>query len=434
MTQKEFSRRRRQLMKMMGKQSIALLPAATERTRNRDVDYVFRQDSDFLYLSGFSEPDALIVLIPGREHGEYLLFCRERDPEQETWHGRRAGQDGAVQAYGADDSFPIDDVDDILPGLLERCKRVYSIMGRYPDFDQKVTGWVNQIRHLSRSGAQTPYEFISLDHMLHDMRLYKSRAELGLMRKAAKLSVAAHERAMRFSRSGAYEFEVEAEITHEFRRHNADHAYPPIVGGGENGCILHYTENNTQLNEGELLLIDAGSEVQGYASDITRTFPVGGKFSKEQKALYEVVLDAQSAAIETIRPGAHWNDPHNAAVRVITEGLVRLKILKGEVDQLIEDKAYFRFYMHRTGHWLGLDVHDVGDYRPGEQWRLLEPGMVMTVEPGLYIPGPSKGVAKKWWNIGIRIEDDVAVTREGHEILTGALAKTVDEIEALMAS
>lgn len=434
MSQKEFARRRRQLMKMMGKHSIALIPSSSEKCRNRDVDYIFRQDSDFLYLTGFHEPDALMVLIPGREHGEYLLFCRERDPEQETWHGRRVGQEGAVERFGADDSFPITDVDDIIPGLLERCKRVYSVMGRFPEFDQKVSVWVNQIRHQSRSGVQTPYEFISLDHMLHDMRLYKTREELSLMRKAAKISVVAHERAMRFTAPGKYEYEVEAEMTHEYRRNNAEHAYPPIVGGGENGCILHYTENNASLQDGDLLLIDCGSEVQGYASDITRTFPVNGRFSKAQKDLYEIVLQAQEAAIACIKPGAHWNDPHNAAVRVITEGLVRLKILKGEVEKLIEDRAYFRFYMHRTGHWLGLDVHDVGDYRLGEQWRLLEPGMVMTVEPGIYIPAPSKGVAKKWWNIGIRIEDDVLVTRDGCEVLTRALVKKPDEIEALMAS
>ncbi len=430
----EFKRRRNQLMKMIGKGNIAIVSAAPHQVRNRDVEYPYRQDSDFLYLTGFNEPQAVLVLVPGRPHGEYILFCRENDPEQEIWHGRRAGQQGAIERFGADDSFPIDDIDDILPGLLEGREKVFHIMGRYPDFDQKLMGWVNQIKAQSRSGVHVPYEFVSLDHLLHDMRLYKSRAEISMMKKAARVSVAAHKRAMQLCKPGLFEYSIEAEFNHEFRRNNAQHAYPPIVGGGENGCILHYNDNSEQLNDGELLLIDAGCEVEGYASDITRTFPINGEFSPAQRDIYEVVLQAQKAAIRKVKPGNHWNDPHNAAVRSITKGLLELKLLKGSLTKLIKDNAYRRFYMHRTGHWLGLDVHDVGDYKVGEQWRLLEPGMVLTVEPGIYIAAHSKGVHRKWWNIGVRIEDDVLVTRDGHEVLTAALPSAVNDIEALMAS
>ena len=433
MNPSEFKRRRQQLMKMVGKGNIAILSSSSSQTRNRDVDYPFRQDSDFLYLSGFNEPEAVMVLVPGRAHGEYILFCRENDPEQETWHGRRAGQQGAIENFAADDSFPIDDIDDILPGLLEGRQKVFHFMGRYPEFDQMLMGWVNQIKSQSRSGAHGPYEYVSLDHLIHDMRLYKSRAEIGLMKKAAKISVAAHKRAMRQCQPGKFEYSIEAEYNHEFCLNNAQHAYPPIVGSGENGCILHYTENSDKLKDGDLLLIDAGCEVEGYASDITRTFPVNGRFSAAQRELYELVLQAQKAAISKVKPGNHWNDPHHAAVRVITKGLIELKLLKGTLARLLKDNAYRRFYMHRTGHWLGLDVHDVGDYKVGDQWRLLEPGMVLTVEPGLYIPNGSKGVNRKWWNIGIRIEDDVLVTAKGHEVLSAGLPSSVEEIENFMA-
>ncbi|MDJ0880724.1 MAG: Xaa-Pro aminopeptidase [Gammaproteobacteria bacterium] len=433
MNPSEFKRRRNQLMKMIGKGSIAIVASASQQVRNRDVEYPFRQDSDFLYLTGFNEPESVLVLVPGRKHGEFILFCRENDPDQETWHGRRAGQQGAIEQFGADDSFPIDDIDDILPGLLEEREKVFHIMGRYPDFDTRLMGWVNQIKSQSRSGVHVPYEFVSLDHLLHDMRLYKSRSEISLMKKAAKISVAAHKRAMQVCEPGKYEYTIEAEYNHEFRKHNAQHAYPPIVGGGENGCILHYTENSEPLRDGELLLIDAGCEVEGYASDITRTFPINGRFSPAQKDVYQVVLQAQKAAIKKVKPGNHWNDPHHAAVRVITKGLIELKLLKGSLPKLLKEHAYRRFYMHRTGHWLGLDVHDVGDYKVGEQWRLLEPGMVLTVEPGIYIPAQTKGVHRKWWNIGIRIEDDVLVTAKGHEVLTRGVPSEIKEIEALMA-
>ena len=429
----EFARRRKQLMRMMGHDAIAILPTALEKIRNRDAEYPFRPDSDFYYLTGFPEPEAVLVLVPGRKHGETILFVRVRDPERETWTGRRAGPEGACERYGADDAFPIGDIDDILPGLLENRERVYYTMGVHPDFDTHVIAWVNRIREGSRSGRRTPGEFISLEHLLHDMRLYKSAAEIKAMKHAAKIAAAAHTRAMQLCKPGLWEYQVEAEFSHEFRRHGCHHAYNPIVGGGANGCILHYNENNMPLNDGDLLLIDAGAEYDCYASDITRTFPVNGRFSKPQRALYELVLAAQAAAIAKIKPGNHWNDPHDAAVKVLTAGLVKLGILKGRVSKLVKDAAYKRVYMHRTGHWLGMDVHDVGDYKVGDEWRILEPGMVMTVEPGLYIPAGSKGVARKWWNIGIRIEDDVVVTKTGCEVITGGAPKTVDEIEALMA-
>ncbi|MFA9420898.1 MAG: Xaa-Pro aminopeptidase [Gammaproteobacteria bacterium] len=433
MKQSEFKRRRTGLMKMMGKNTIAILPSASLQTRNRDADFPFRQDSDFLYLTGFNEPDAVMVIMPGRKHGEYILFCREKDEEQETWHGRRAGQEGAIEEYGADDSFPIDDIDDILPGLLEGTDSIFNIMGLYPEFDQRLIGWVNHIKAQSRAGVHVPSEFVSLDYVLHDMRLYKSREELKLMRKAASISGRGHTQAMRVCAPGKYEFQIAAEFDYEFRKNNAVHAYSSIVGGGANGCILHYTNNSDQLKDGDLLLIDAGCEVEGYASDITRTFPVNGKYSPAQREIYDIVLAAQKAAIKKVKPGNHWNDPHNAAVRVVTRGLMEIKLLKGSLPKLIKEGAYRRFYMHRTGHWLGLDVHDVGDYKVGEQWRLLEPGMVLTVEPGIYIPAHSKSVNRKWWNIGIRIEDDVLVTANGCEVLTRAVPKNPDDIEALMA-
>jgi len=437
MNQTEFARRRKRLMQMMGKGAVAILPAAPVLIRNRDAEYPYRQDSDFHYLTGFPEPEAVVVLIPKRKHGEYILFCRERDPAMETWHGRRAGLEGAMARYGADDAFPITDIDDILPGLLESCDRVFYAMGCNNKFDSQVTGWVNQLKEKARAGVHTPGEFVALDHLLHDMRLYKSRAEITAMRKAAKVSAQAHIRAMQCTQPGKMEYAIEAEFQHHFTQHGCAQAYTPIVGGGENGCILHYTENNAELRDGDLLLIDAGAENDLYAADITRTFPINGRFSAEQKALYQIVLDAQLAAIDQVRPGNHWNQPHEAAVKVITKGLVKLGLLKGNVRSLIKEQAYRPFYMHRTGHWLGMDVHDVGDYKVGEAWRELEPGMVLTVEPGLYIaPGTKVGnraVAKKWQGIGIRIEDDVLVTKDGCEVLTKNAPKSIADIETLMA-
>ncbi len=429
----EFARRRRQLMRLMGRDSIAILPAAPIRHRNNDVEYDFRQDSDFWYVTGFGEPESVAVLIPGRDQAEYILFVRDRDPARETWDGKRAGPAGAVRDFAADDAFPISDLDDILPGLLENRERVFYEMGVYADFDQRMVGWVNGLRTQARNGRHPPQEFVALDHVLHDMRLFKSRVEVDVMRESARIASRAHVRAMRFCRPGRKEYEVMAELVHEFRRHNADTSYHPIVGGGPNSCILHYHENNQTLNEGDLLLVDAGCEYQSYASDITRTFPVNGRFTPEQRAVYDIVLDANLAAIDKVRPGNHWNDPHNAAVHVVTQGLVKLGLLKGRVAKLEREGAYRRFFMHRTGHWLGMDVHDVGDYKVGDEWRVLEPGMVMTIEPGIYIPAGSRGVPKRFQDIGIRIEDDVVVTKKGVEVLTSRAPKDADEIEALMA-
>lgn len=427
------ARHRKQLMRMIGQNSIAILPAAPVRVRNRDVDYPFRQDSDFMYLSGFPEPEGVVVLVPGRKQGEYILFCRDKDEEKEIWHGRRYGPEGAVEQFAVDDAFPIDDIDDILPGLMEHCERVYYTMGLDPAFDKRVMDWVNTLRKQSRSGAHVPYEFVSLDFLLHDMRLFKNRDELRLMKKAAKISVEAHKRAMRLCKPGVLEYQLDAEIMHEFQKNGATWAYPSIVGGGANSCILHYTENNMPLNDGDLVLIDAGCEVEGYDADITRCFPVNGKFSEAQKEIFELVVDANLAGIKKVKPGNHWNDPHVAAVKVLTKGMIELGLLKGSLSQLIKDESYRKYYMHRTGHWLGMDVHDVGDYKVDDEWRLLEAGMVLTIEPGLYIPHGSRG-AKRWWNIGVRIEDDVVVTKDGCEVLTDDLPKTVAEIEAIMAA
>jgi Xaa-Pro aminopeptidase len=433
-TNAEFARRRRQLARLMGRNGIAIVPAAPVRIRNNDVEHPYRQDSDFYYLTGFTEPEAVAVLVPGREAAEYILFVRDRDPLMETWHGRRAGPDGAVEKFAADDAFPISDLDEILPGLLENRERVYYAMGTHPEFDQKVLGWLQTLRGQARHGRHPPQEMIALDHVLHDMRLYKSRNETGLMRESGRIAAAAQVRAMRHTQPGRYEFEIAAELMHEYARHNATASYQPICGGGANSCILHYHENDARLADGDLLLVDAGCEYQSYASDITRTWPVNGRFSPAQREVYEVVLEAQQAAIAATKPGNHWNQAHEAAVQVITQGLVSIGLLKGRVPGLIKDGAYRRFYMHRTGHWLGLDVHDVGDYKVGDEWRVLEPGMVMTVEPGIYIPAGLRGVPKRFWNIGIRIEDDVVVTAAGCELLTGDVPSAPDEVEAAMSA
>ena len=433
MQKKEFAKRRQHLMDIMGPDTIAVLPNAPVANRNRDVDYPYRSDSSFHYLTGFDEPESVLVLIPGREHGEYILFCRERDLDKEIWDGYRAGQEGAIAEFGADDSYPISDLDDILPGLLEGKEKVYYTMGNQPSFDKHMVSWLNHLRQAARSGKHSPTEIIELEHCLNELRLFKSSQEIKAMKQAASVSAQAHIRAMQFTKPGKWEYEVEAEIIHEFMKNGCrSPAYPSIVGGGENGCILHYIENSAKLKSNELLLIDAGAEFECYAGDITRTFPVNGKFTTAQAAVYQIVLNAQKAAIAAVKPGNHWNQPHEAAVEVLTQGLVELGILNGNVDQLIEEGAYREFYMHRTGHWLGMDVHDVGDYKVGGEWRLLEPGMVLTVEPGLYIRDQDD-VDKKWHFIGIRIEDDVLVTKDGCEVLTEAAPKEIDEIEALMA-
>ena len=428
----EFARRRRHLMEFVGRDGIVILPASPERTRSRDTLYGYRPDSDFFYVTGFDEPEAVAVLMPGRPQGEYVMFCRERDPLKELWDGRRVGPEGVVENFGADDAFPITDIEDILPGLIERSERVYYSMGISAEFDQRLLGWM-QTLHARRQRGHAPNELIDLDHILHEMRLFKSRREVSAMKRSARIAVNAHKRALRLCKPGLYEYELEAEFLHEFARSGARCSYEPIVASGENACVLHYTTNRAVLEDGDLVLIDAGCELELYASDITRTFPVNGQFSEPQRELYEVVYEANRAAIEQVQPGNHWNDPHDAAVKAITRGLRDIGILEGRLPSLIKAQAYKPFFMHKTGHWLGMDVHDVGDYKVADDWRLLEPGMVTTIEPGVYIAPDARGVAKRWRGIGIRLEDDVHVGRDGPEVLTADLPLAAEDIEALMA-
>jgi Xaa-Pro aminopeptidase len=429
---KEFARRRRHLTELIGPGGIAVLPAATEKVRSRDTLFDYRPDSDFYYLTGFVEPESVAVLIPGRADGQYLIFCRDRDPERELWDGKRLGPESAPDALGCDDAFPIDDLDEILPGLLEQSERVYYSMGISPEFDQRLLSWINSLNAKKGQSGHAPSEIVALDHLLHEMRLFKSRSETAVMSKAAKIAAAAHRRAMKVCRPGMREYEIEAEFLHEFRRHGAECSYLPIVATGANACILHYRANGGILQDGELVLIDAGCEHEMYASDITRTFPVNGRFSGAQRELYEIVLEANQAATAKVTAGNHWNDPHEAAVRVVTRGLRSLGILSGRLPGLIRDEAYKEYFMHRTGHWIGIDVHDVGDYKVDEQWRLLEPGISMTIEPGIYVAANATGKARPYRGTGIRIEDDVVVTRDLPRVLTTGIPTTVSEIEAFM--
>lgn len=431
---KEYQRRRKALIELMLPDSIAILPSAKIQIRNRDAERPFRQDSDFWYLSGHVEPQSVLVIIPNRAQGECIMFCNERDPAKELWDGKRLGPEGVVGQLGFDDAFPIADIDDILPGLLEGRSRVYYAMGKMPDFDARLMEWLNTLRSQVRSGAEPPGEFVDLDHHLHELRLIKSSAEIKQMQAAADISAEAHKCAMQVCKPGLFEYQLEAELQYSFTFQGARFpAYSSIVGAGVNGCILHYIDNCEQMRDGDLVLIDAGCELDGYAADITRTFPVNGRFSDAQKALYAVVLKSQYAAIDCVRAGRAWNEGHDVTVRIITEGLVELGLLQGSVDALIEAGAYRDFYMHRAGHWLGMDVHDVGSYKIDEQWRELEPGMVLTVEPGIYVAPDNTKVDPRWRGIGIRIEDDVLVTKSEPVVLTQAVPKEIDAIEALMA-
>lgn len=421
-------------MAQMEPNSIALLASAPARMRNGDAEYLYRQNSDFYYLTGFTEADALLALIPGRKQGEAVLFCQQKNKEKELWTGVLMGPDVACEELLFDDAFPITDIDDILPGLIEGRDRVYYSMGKDDQFDNQVMDWVKVIRSKAKMGAHPPSEFLVLDHLLHELRLIKSANEVKLMEQAAKISAEGHKRAMAYCKPGIKEYELEAELLHAFTRNGSRApAYSSIVAAGDNACILHYNENNAEVKEGDLILIDAGCEYEHYASDITRTFPASGKFTAEQKAIYELVLNAQSAAIEAIAPGVPWDEPHKLSVKIITRGLVKLGLLKGRTSQLIKSEAYRDFYMHKVGHWIGMDVHDVGDYKIDDSWRLMEPGMVTTVEPGIYISPDNKKVQKKWRGIGVRIEDDVLVTKKGYRILSNGIPKTVQEIESFMA-
>ena len=431
----QFVNRRQQLMDQMLPGSIAIIPAAQMKQRNNDVEYPFRQDSHFYYLTGFNEPDAVLLLIPGRTAGQTVIFCRNRDKLMETWNGYRAGPEGAVADYKLDEAYPIDEIDNILPSLLDGMSRIYYSIGRDKALDQQVRDWLNLIRGKVRQGAVPPSELAMLDQLLNEMRLIKTDAEKTIMREAGEISAQGHIKAMQVCQPGMMEYQLEAEILHVYAMQGCRQpAYSTIVGGGANACVLHYIENDQPLKEGDLVLIDAGCELDHYAGDITRTFPVNGRFSEEQRALYQLVLDTQNACIELAKPGVLWDQVHELSVKVITQGLIDLGLLTGTLEDEIEAGGYRDFYMHRIGHWLGMDVHDVGDYKVDGEWRPLQSGMVMTVEPGIYVAVDNEKVDARWRGIGIRIEDDVLITDQGCEVLTASVPKEIDEIEALMAS
>ena len=433
-SQQEYAQRRKNVRQQIGDNAIAIIPAAAQVLRNGDTPYVYRQSSNFYYLTGFNEPDAVLVLLPHHHDGEYILFAREADPAKEIWDGKMQGLKGLIDNFNADLAYDINTFEDVLPRLLENRNKVYFPIGQNADFDQLIFNGVNQLRGKARHGISAADEFCNIDPILSEMRVYKSEAEIAVMQKAANISVEAHQRAMQACTAGMYEYQLEAEIQYVFYKHGSRSvAYSPIIGAGKNACILHYKENNQKIKDGELVLIDAGCEYENYSSDITRTFPVNGKFSEEQAAIYNLVLKAQQAAIELVKPGTKWFELQTKIMEILTAGLVELGLLKGDVNQLIANKAATQFYMHLSGHWLGLDTHDTGNYKINNEWRELEPGMVLTIEPGLYIQANQADVDPKWWNIGVRIEDDIAVTKDGHQVLTQALPKTITEIEALMS-
>lgn len=431
----QFTARRAQLLEKMPPGSIAIIPAATMKQRNSDVEYAFRQDSSFYYLTGFNEPDAVLLLMPGRLAGESVMFCRNRDKLMEIWNGYRAGPEGVVDRYGIDEAHPIEEIDDLLPALLNGMSRIYYAIGKNDEFDRQIQHWLGAIRAQARQGAVAPSELVVLDQLLNEMRLIKSDAEQDMMRAAGDISAQGHVKAMQCCKPGMMEYQLEAEILHHFAMNGCRQpAYSTIVGGGANACVLHYIENDQALQDGDLVLIDAGCELDHYAGDITRTFPVNGCFNPEQKAIYQLVLKAQKACIALAKPGVLWDEVHQESIKVLTQGLIDLGLLKGSLDEQIDAGGYRDFYMHRIGHWLGMDVHDVGDYKVDGEWRPLQPGMVMTVEPGLYIAIDNQNVDECWRGIGVRIEDDVLITDDGCEILTASVPKEVDEIEALMAA
>lgn len=430
-----FQARRRRLLATMQAAGggVAIIPTAPEHLRNRDTHYGYRFDSYFYYLTGFREPEAVLVLVAG-DTPRSLLFCRTKDMEREIWDGYRFGPDAAREAFGFDAAHPIAELDEQLGTLFANQPAIFHSMGYEAAWDTRVTDALNRVRAQARTGCQAPGQIRDVRSLIDEMRLIKDASEIATMRRAADISGGAHRRAMQATRPGIHEYEIEAELIHEFRRHGSQApAYGSIVAGGANACVLHYVENDGLLRDGDLLLIDAGCELDGYASDITRTFPVNGRFSGPQKATYELVLAAQAAAIAATRPGAGWNDPHDAATRVLAQGFIDLGLLQGSLDGVLESGSYRQFYMHRTGHWLGLDVHDAGEYKIRGEWRPLVPGNVLTVEPGCYIR-PADGVPEAFWNIGIRIEDDALVTESGCDILTASTPKSVADIEALMSA
>ena len=429
---REYQDRRQRLAMQLPSGSIALLPAASDCLRNGDAHYPFRQDSDFYYLTGFNEPGALLLIMAGKT-GESILFNRARNFSQEQWTGKRLGQTDACEQLGVKAAYPLEEIETRLPEYFAERTAIFYPMGRYASCDTLVFNNWKKIQGLIRRGIHAPDSLCDIAPIIGEMRLIKSESEIQLMREASRISVAAHQRAMRVCSQAQFEYELEAEIRYELIRHGCRAlAYDSIVACGENAVTLHYTDNNDAIRKGDLLLIDAGGEYQNYAADITRTFPVNGQFNPLQKLIYELVLAAQKAGIACVRPGCIWDDIQQTIVRVLTSGLIDLGLLKGDLDDLIASEAYKPFYMHRSGHWLGLDVHDVGRYKIGNNWRALESGMVLTVEPGIYIHESIKGIDSRWHGIGVRIEDDIYVTPNGHENLTAALPVEMDEIEALI--
>jgi len=428
-----FEKRRGKLSENLLDRSIVILSSSQLISRNSDSNYPFRQNSNFFYLTGFDEPESLMILKKNEKGSEFVLFCLDRDPLREQWDGFRAGQEGAISDFGANKAHSISKLDDIMPSLLNGVENIYYSMSDSNGIDIKIAEWLTTIRANTRSGSEVPQTLISLDSVLHEMRLYKSSEELDVMQLAGKITAKAHCNAMKKVTPGMYEYELEAEYINTFMQGGARFpAYNSIVGGGNNACILHYNENKDVLNDGDLVLIDAGCEYQNYASDVTRTFPVNGKFSKEQAAIYNVVLNAHGEALKEIKPGNPWIAAHEASVTSITKGLIDLNILEGHLEDLIDKEAYSKFYMHRIGHWLGMDVHDVGNYKVNGNWRVLEEGIVLTIEPGIYILDSLLGIDPKWLGIGVRIEDDVVVTSDGYEILTSEVPRSIKDIEALM--
>ena len=436
LSQADFQARRDHIAAEIGLRSIAIISTRAEMYRNRDADYKYRADSSFFYLTGFAEPEAVAVIetFDTEEDGySYSLFCRERDREMEIWHGYRAGVDGAVDDYEADEAYAIDLLDEEILSKLQGKEKLFYRVGQQAEFDARVVKWLAEATGESRKGLAVPTQIIQLDRIVDEMRLHKDVNEIELMQIASDISAQAHTRAMQTVKPGMMEYALEAELNYIFGKNGCVPSYNSIVGGGENACVLHYVENDKELKDGDLVLIDAACEYQLYASDITRTFPVNGKFSPEQKALYNIVLDAQLAAIDAVQIGNSYKEPHHVAVRILVQGLLDLGIMQGDIEQIIATESYRQFYMHGTGHWLGMDVHDVGAYKREGEWRTYQDGMVVTVEPGLYIAPDDDTVDEKWRGIGIRIEDDIVATVDGPLNLTSKVVKTVEEIEALMA-
>lgn len=427
----DFKKRRMQIAKIIGVDSIAIIRAKDTSIRNGDADYKYRPDSNFYYLSGCCEADALLVICPENESGDTILFCREIDLKNVTWNGPMLGLDDAIDKLGFDDSYDIKSLDNIIPKLMEGRDKVYFMLGVDSEFDKKIVYWTNEVKKEKWAKSQAPHELISLKPFLDDMRVYKSKNEIKCMQIAADIAAAAHIKMMQICQPDIFEYNLHAEFLRSITNKNSQASYLPIIGGGNNACILHYINNDNKLQDGDLVLIDAGAEYDYYASDITRTFPVNGQYTKEQAEIYEIVLAAHAAALNKVKIGNHWNEPHEAAVKVITQGLLDLGLLKGDLETLLKEHSYVQFFMHKTGHWLGLDVHDCGEYSVDGLWVELEENMVLTIEPGIYI-SEDANVVKKYKGIGIRIEDDVLVTRDGNKILSNKVPRTIKEIEAIM--